>query len=176
MRSQHNRQRNSGSRPRNIPTPWRKTAQVNHTTNARHDEQIHPLKALEDLRHLLEEIRRLGFLGSSAPLHVDAEHVREESEEDVEGDAAEEDGEHGHPLEVLDQGGEEGFFAETVAEDGKTDVAGTGEDDEERDEDTPGFDVEFVDVAVVPAYEEVVEYGQGETKANCVICFLRDLG
>ena len=137
MRSQHNSERNSSRWPGDLPTPWREAAQVDHAADARHDEHVHPLEVLEDLGDLLEEIRGFGFLGGGAPLHVDAEHVSEQREEDVEGDAAEEDGEHGHPLEVLGQGAEERLLAETVAEDGQADVTGAGEDDEQRDEDTP---------------------------------------
>lgn len=90
-------------------------------------------------------------------------------EEDVEADTSEEDGEHGHPFEILGQGTEERLLAETVAEHGQTDVTCAGEDDEQRDEDSPGFDVEFVDVAVVPADEEVVEECEGKTESDGVV-------
>ncbi len=80
-----------------------------------------------------------------------------ESKEEVEGYPAEEDRKHGHPFEVLKECADEGFLPQTVAEDGETDVSEAGKDDEESDEDAPRFDVEAVDIPIIPADEEVVK-------------------
>lgn len=144
-------------------------AEVDHAADHGDGEGVHPLEALEDLGHLLEEVTGDGLLGGGAPLHVDAEHVRAEGEEEVETDAAEEDGEHGHPHEVLEEGAEERLLAETVTKDGETDVSETGEDDEEGDENLPRFDVEGVDVPVLPSDEEVVQDREGKSKGQGVV-------
>jgi hypothetical protein len=169
MTPHHNRHRHHGCNPLNAPTCRRKCAQINHTPDNHKHEHVHPLEALEDLRDLLEEVGCLGFLGRCAPFHVDAEHVCAESEEEMERDAAEEDGEHGHPFEVLNKGCEERFLAETVPEDSQADVAEAGEDNEECDEDAPGFYVEGVNVAVVPADKNVVEKSKWEAEGESVV-------
>lgn len=92
-----------------------------------------------------------------------------EREEDVEGDTTEEDGEHGHPFEILDKGAEETLFTQTIAQDCQADVSCSREDDQESDEDTPGLNVEFVNVTVIPANKEVIEERERETEANGVV-------
>lgn len=52
----------------------------------------------------------------------------------MEGEASEQDHEHWGPFEVFEEGGEEGFFAEAVAEDCETDWAHEVEDDDDGDE------------------------------------------
>lgn len=144
-------------------------SEVDHAADHGDGEDVHPLEALEDLGHLLEEVTCNGFLGGGSPLHVDAEHVGAESEEEMETDAAEEDGEHGHPHEVLEKSAEERLLAETVTEDSETDVSKTREDDEKSDENLPRFDVERVNVAVLPSNEEVVQEREGKTEGQSVV-------
>ena len=86
-----------------LPPSWRKATEENHDAHQRDDAHVHPLEALEDLRHLLEEVAVLRLLGRGAPLHVNAEHVGQERQVQVEGEPAEEDGKQRHPGEVFDQ-------------------------------------------------------------------------
>lgn len=139
-----------------FPPPRRKTTEENHDTNERDDTHVHPLEALEDLRHLLKEIAILRLLSRSTPFHVDAEHMRQKRQVQMERQPAEEDGKQRHPGEVLDQRGEELLLTQTMAQHREGDVADAREDDDEAEEDAPGLHVEFVDVAVVPADDEVV--------------------
>ena len=174
MAAQHDGERHDGRDALDLVAVRRVDAEVDHGAHHGDGEGVHPLEALGDLGHLLEEVGGLGFLGRRAPLHVDAEHVRAQCEEEVEADPAEEDREHRHPLEVLEERADERFLAQAVTEDGEADVAEAGEDDEEGDEDAPRLDVEGVDVAIVPADEEVVQDGERETEGEGVVG--RDVG
>ena len=51
----------------------------------------------------------------------------------------------------------------------QAEVSETGEHDEEGNKDLPGIDVELVNVAVVPAYEEVVQQGEGQPEGQCIV-------
>jgi hypothetical protein len=87
--------------PLDIPAPGRRSPQVNHDAGNDGQKQVHPLEVLEDLRDLLEEVRILLLLGGRAPLHVNVQEMGEDGAVQVERQPAEEDGEHGHPFEVL---------------------------------------------------------------------------
>ena len=78
----------------------RRHGQDGGEAEAREDDA--ELEVLEHLGHLEEEVGELDLLGRRAPRHVDLEHVRKERLRDVQRQAAEEDGEHGGPLEILD--------------------------------------------------------------------------
>ena len=56
------------------------------------------LEALQDADDFLAEMDFLDFFRRGAPHHVDLEEMAEDSLRDVDGDAAEEDGEHGDPF------------------------------------------------------------------------------
>ena len=113
-----NSKRYNSRRALNIISSRSEATQVNHTTNNDNHDQVHVLELLENLGQFNEEIRFLRFLRGSAPLLVDSAEVTEDRESEVEGQTAEEDGEHGHPFEVFEKGTEEGALAKTVAEDG----------------------------------------------------------
>ena len=85
---------------------------------------------LEDLGNLEEKVGLVELLGRGAPRHVDLEHVREEGLAQVQAQPAEEDDEHGQPLEVFDEGAHERVLARAVAHDGEGDVAEAGKDDD----------------------------------------------
>lgn len=135
-----------------FPTSGGKFTQVDHTADKWNENGVHPLEALEDLRDLLEEVAVFFLFGCGAPLHVDAEHMREDGHAKMERYAAEEYSEHGHPLEVLEQGGPETLFAQSVSDDGKTQVTHEREDHDKRKENVPGLHVKLVQVAVKPSY------------------------
>ena len=123
-------QRHRRRKPLNLPTPRRKTSKENHDSHKRHNTHIHPLKALENLRHLLKEITVLRLLRRRTPLHINTEHMRQQRQIQMETQPAKENSEQRHPREVLEQTGQKALFAETVAEDGEGDVADAGEDDD----------------------------------------------
>jgi hypothetical protein len=131
-----------GDRPRkntrqaiDLPAVGRKLAEVDHAADHREHEHVHPLEAFPDLGQLRKEVGVVLFFGRGTPAHVDGEHVRANGQQDVERDAAEEDHEEWHPLEVLEEGAEERGFADTVAHDSEADVGQTVEHDEQDDED-----------------------------------------
>lgn len=80
MRHDHDGQRDDSNRLRNLPTPGGKRTEVDHATDDGQERSIHPLETLEDLGHLLEEIRVSFLLGCRAPGQLDAEHVREDGQ------------------------------------------------------------------------------------------------
>ena len=88
---------------------------------------------------------------------------------DVKGEAAEEDGEHEDPLDVFEQGAEEGFLADSVAHDCQGDVAEAIEDNDDREPDLPGVDVVLVEVSVEPADGEVIHRGHDPGSADGVV-------
>lgn len=112
----------------------RKASKVDHATDHGNHDHIHPLEALPNLGQFGEEVGVVLFLGSSAPTHVDGEHVRAEGEKNVERDTSEEDHEEGHPLDVFDHGANQAGFTETVAHDGHAYVGHAVEDDDQDDE------------------------------------------
>lgn len=177
---EHNRQWHDGRDDVDLVSVRCEFSEVDHAADHGDGEAVHPLEALENLGHFLEEVTGDGLLGGGSPLHVDAEHVGAESEEEMETDAAEEDGEHGHPHEVLEECAEERLLAETVTEDSETDVSKTGEDDEQGDENLPRLNVEGVNVSVLPSDEEVVQDRERKTEGESVVgsnvCKNRDLG
>ena len=76
--------RHSRSEASNFPTSGREASEEDHDADERNGARIHPLEALEDLRHLLEEVAVLGLLRRGTPFHVDAEHVGEERQIEME--------------------------------------------------------------------------------------------
>lgn len=84
----------------------------------------------------------------------------------MEGEAAEEDGHHRCPVEVLPKGTEKGLLTRAVAEDGERDVADEVEDDDQGHEDFPGRHVKVIDAVDEPADEDVVHQAEGEAGAN----------
>lgn len=71
---------------------------------ARHQETVQEseLEPLQDANDFLPEMDFLDFFGGGAPYHVDLEEVTQDGLRDVDGEAAEEDGEHGDPFQVVD--------------------------------------------------------------------------
>lgn len=127
------------------------------------------LEGLQNLGNLLEKVRVLLLLGCSTPLHVHVEQVRHQREADVERQAAEEDGHHGGPLEVLKQRAQQGALARAVPDHGEGYPADEVENHQERDEDLPGGEIEVVERVVKPANEEVVDDGHGQPDAYCEV-------
>lgn len=95
--------------------------------------------------------------------------MRQQRLGDVEGQPAEEDGEHDDPLDVLEEGAKEGFLSDPVPHDGQRDVSEAVEDDDDAEPDLPGVDVVFVEVAVEPADGEVVGRGHDPGRADGVV-------
>lgn len=119
----------------NLPAVGRKLAEVDHATDHREHEHVHPLKTFPDLGKLLEEVRVVLLLGRGAPAHVDAEHVRADGQQDMERDATKENHEERHPLEVFEKSSKKGGFSNAVAHDGEADVREAVENDKQDDED-----------------------------------------
>jgi hypothetical protein len=103
-------------------------------------------KVLENLGYFNEEIREFQLFGGGAPRHVDLEHVGQEGLRQMDGDTTKEDEEAEEPLEILEQGADEGSFAGTVTHSCQRDVTETVEDDNEGDPNFPGVDIVLVDV------------------------------
>jgi hypothetical protein len=96
-------------------------------------------------------------------LHVDTEHVSKDSKVDVKRKTTKEDGKHGHPFEILKKRGPETLFPKTVSENGEADVTDDVEDENNREEDVPRLEIEFVEITIEPAHKKVV--GDGEREA-----------
>lgn len=114
---------------------WRKAAKVNHGTNQRNHQHVHPLETRPNLRHLREEVGIILLLRRRTPVHVDTEHVRQDCHADVEREAAKEDYEERHPLEVFEQRLQQAHLAEAIPQQRKGDIGHEVEDKNERDED-----------------------------------------
>ena len=140
-----------------------------HHNNRNDTEGERVLEALENLGHLDKEVGELGFLSGSTPCHVNLEHVSKESLGNVERQTTKEDGKHENPLEVLEEGAEEGSVADTVTHDGERDVTETVEDNDQREPDFPRVEVVLVEVSVVPAHDKVVDGGKNPGGANGVV-------
>jgi hypothetical protein len=89
------------------------------TTHNRHNNQIHPLEIPHNLIQPNPEPTSLDFLCSSRPFHLDAEEMTQDGNEEMEGDAAEEEDEHRGPFCGFEDGFDEDLFAETVTEHGE---------------------------------------------------------
>lgn len=74
----------------------------------------------------------------------------------MEGDAEEEDAEHRYPFKILQQRTKETPLIKPVSQNGEADVAREGEDNEQGEQDIPGLHVKSVEVALEPAYYEVI--------------------
>lgn len=81
--------RNEGTRGKN-----------NHANDTDQSECHTPFELGKDLGDLDKEIRKLGFLRSSTPCHVDFEHVSEQGRRNVQRKASQEDAKHESPLEI----------------------------------------------------------------------------
>ena len=97
------------------------------------------------------------------------EHVCQKREVEMEGETTEEDSEHWHPFEVFDKTGPETVFGKAVAKDSEGYVAHSAEDNDKAEEDFPGFHVEFVEVAIEPAHEEVVHDCERKTGRESIV-------
>ena len=88
----------------NMPIPGypsiRRQRQEHHASNPRQSKEHAKFESLSDFRDLDEEVRGFYFFGGGAPSHVVAEHVGKDGGGDVEGEAAEEDGEKQGPFEI----------------------------------------------------------------------------
>ncbi len=102
MSENDGRQRPDGGEEIDAPKRRRDGGQTDHARGAQEAEQKREFEFLEEFGNFLEEGGILDFLGRGAPAHVDGEHVAEQGLADVQGEAAEEDGEQEDPLEVLD--------------------------------------------------------------------------
>ena len=104
MTSSYRRQWQNGHKIFNMPIPWhpsiRRQRQEDHAGNPRQCKEHAKLESLSDFRDLDKEVRRFYFFGGGAPSHVVAEHMGENGGGDVEGEAAEEDGEKKGPFEI----------------------------------------------------------------------------
>jgi hypothetical protein len=65
----------NSSEIRDGPTPRRRSAKVNHASNNRNTEEVHPLEVLENLVETDAEPLLLDFFGGGCPLHLDGEEV-----------------------------------------------------------------------------------------------------
>lgn len=179
MTDSHRRHGQNGHEILDVPPirNERRYCQDDHTHNT-HDRKCDAeLEPLQHLWHLDEEVGEFSFLGRRTPCHIDFEHVGQQGLRDVQGEAAEEDGEHEDPFEVFDQGAEEGAIADAVAHHCESDVSKTVEYDDNRKPGTavsmksskgygivsgidlpnfPRVDVVLIEVSVKPAYSEVV--------------------
>lgn len=156
MRENERAQRHDRDELVDPPQRRRELGQIDHRGDHDEAERERDPELLDQLPDFDEEGRVLDFLHRGAPLHVDPEQVREDGAADVDGDAAEEDVQQEHPLEVLEDGGQEADLADTVAVDGDGEQAEAAEDDDDGEEDAEGVDVEVVEVGQVPADEEEV--------------------
>ena len=166
MEGQVESQRNNGREVLDLPVGGSESTEVDHATNHEGDEDVHVLEGLEDTGHLLEEVGLLLLLGSGTPLHVDVEEVAQESHRDVEGKTTEEASHHRRPLEVLNEGAQEGSLASTVAEESEGDVTKSVEHNNQRQEDFPGGEVARCEVVAEPSDEEVVEHREHQSRAK----------
>lgn len=156
MRKDQQAHRHNGDELVDPPQRRRKLRQVNHRRDHDDAERERDPELLEQLGDFDEEGRVLDFLHRGAPLHIHPEQMREDGAAEVDGDAAEEDVEQEHPLEVLENGSQEADLADAVAVNGDGEHAEAAEDDDDGEEDAEGVDVEVVEVGQVPAGEEEV--------------------
>ena len=75
---------------------------ADHDGGAGEAEEEGPFETRDDVGDFLAEMHLLDLLGRRAPVHVDAEEVRQDGLREMQREAAEEDGKHGDPLEVVD--------------------------------------------------------------------------
>ena len=68
-------QRHNGSEIRDCPTSWRRRPKVDHTSNNRDTEEVHPLEVSEDLVETDAESLLFDFFSRGCPLHLDREEV-----------------------------------------------------------------------------------------------------
>jgi hypothetical protein len=92
------------------------TRQHEHPNRHAQTPQKREAKLPQNNRHLREETRIAGLLARGAPRHIDAAEMAEDCLGDVQADPTKEDGQHGDPGEVFEEGCEEGFFLGPVAE------------------------------------------------------------
>lgn len=79
------------------------------------------------------------------------------------------DKKHRHPFIVFKERGQERFAFTTEAKDGESQVAGSAEDDDNRDPKIEGGVVVVVQVENVPALDEVVQDSQRPCGGNGVV-------
>ena len=86
------RQRPDGGEEVDAPEGRGDGGKADHAGAADDAEEEGEFELLQQLRYLFEEGRVFDFLGRGAPGHIDGEHVAEKRLADVQGYAAEEDG------------------------------------------------------------------------------------
>jgi hypothetical protein len=176
---------------RDLPAKWYEGTK-RQDTNCHNTQKANRKTVFEALQypwHFNEEVGEFSFLGRRAPLHVVFEHVCEQRGRNVKRKAAEEDGEHKDPFEVLEERGEEGVGSEAVAQDSEGDVSEACEDNhdgepvdgvskiasyektmEEHDlPNFPGIDVVLVNISIVPPNRKVVCSRHDPSSANRVV-------
>lgn len=117
MRDNRDAQRNYSRDSLDLPTTWGIAAQVNHHDDAKKHCYEKVFERAEDLGYFLEKIRILLFFVRGSPLHVNSKHVSKNGQAQMEGEASEKYGEHGHPLEILENRGQYVLLAHAVADD-----------------------------------------------------------
>lgn len=98
----------------NLIPPRRPNRHIHQPPRNQEHDSIHPLEVLDDLIHADEEARLLELLRRRHPFDVDGEEVAQDGFRQVDGHAAEEDHEEGHPLDGGVEVGEEVLAVETV--------------------------------------------------------------
>ena len=101
------------------PSIWRQR-QEDHAGNSCQCKDHAELESLSDFRNLDKEVRGFYFFGGGTPSHVVAEHMGKDGGGDVEGEAAEENGEKQGPFEIEEDCIEHGY---SVMASGKTATA-----------------------------------------------------
>ena len=104
MTPTNRRHRQNRHKIRDMPIPRhnriRCQTQHHHSHNTNRCEGEREFKPAGDFGHFEEEIGGFDFFGGGAPGDGEGEHVAGEGGGDVEGEAAEEDGEEEGPFEV----------------------------------------------------------------------------
>ena len=113
----HGRHGQDGSKVLDPPVVWNEGTfgKDNHADDRDECKRHAVLEPLEHLRDFNEEVGEFGFFRGRAPGHVDFEHVRKQGRGDVERKAAEEDGEHEDPFDVLHKSTKEGLLTNTIS-------------------------------------------------------------
>jgi hypothetical protein len=127
------------------------------------------LEALDDVANGLEEGDVIDFLGCCAPLHVDAEHVAQQSLRNVQRHTTEEDCDERDPLEVCPETLEEAHLTDAVAQHSQREVSESCEHNDDGEVDLERINVVVVQRAVEEADDEVVQHRENPSRAQGVI-------
>lgn len=85
-------------------------------------------------------------------------------------ETTEENNEHRHPFDVLEERSKQSLLTDTVAHDSQRDVTETDEDNDQTEPHIPGVEVVLVEVSVEPTDGEVVDERQDPGGTNSVVC------